>query len=132
MTRNNWACLFLAGLLLTACRGSSYKIKGTTEGIDEGEWSLWLDSETIAQGTSRKQTTLNATQTFNIDAKGYRVYVRGSFPEQDPNTGTAIRNQPSASNKSTDSRYYNINGCVVDAPTTPGLYIHAGRKIILR
>ena len=104
----------------------------TIEGIDEGEWSLWLDSETIAQGTSRKQTTLNATQTFNIDAKGYRVYVRGSFPEQDPNTGTAIRNQPSASNKSTDSRYYNINGCVVDAPTTPGLYIHAGRKIILR
>ena len=37
MTRNNWACLFLAGLLLTACRGNSYRIKGTTEGIDEGD-----------------------------------------------------------------------------------------------
>jgi hypothetical protein len=102
----------------------------TISGIDEGEWSLWLDSETIAQGTSRKQTTLNATQTINIDAKGYRVYVRGSFSEQD--TDTAIRTQPSAVNASADSRYYNINGRVVDTPTKPGLYIHAGRKIILR
>ncbi len=56
----------------------------TLTGLDAGEWSLWLNSETIAQGTSRRQQTLGATQPFSIEAKGYRVYVKGSFPEVEP------------------------------------------------
>ncbi len=55
----------------------------TLTGLTAGQWSLWLNSETIAQGTSRKQATLSTTQTFNLDAKGYRVYVRGTYPEED-------------------------------------------------
>ena len=52
-------------------------------GLNAGSWSLWLDSETIAKGVSRKQQTLNATHSFDLEAKGYRVYVKGTFPEEE-------------------------------------------------
>ena len=55
----------------------------TVTGLKTGEWSLWLDSETIAQGVSRKQTTLNGTYVFNLEAKGYQVYVKGTYPEEE-------------------------------------------------
>ncbi len=54
----------------------------TITGITAGQYGLWLDSQTISQGTSRKQVTLNATNTFNIEAKGYQVYVKGQFSEE--------------------------------------------------
>ena len=56
----------------------------TLTGLDAGDWSLWLNSETIAQGASRKQLSFGATQTFTLEAKGYRVYVKGNFSEVEP------------------------------------------------
>ena len=56
----------------------------TLTGLDAGDWSLWLNSETITQGTSRKQQTFGGTQPFTLEAKGYRVYVKGNFPEEEP------------------------------------------------
>ena len=56
----------------------------TLTGLDAGDWSLWLNSETITQGTSRKQLTFGGTQPFTLEAKGYRVYVKGNFPEEEP------------------------------------------------
>ena len=58
----------------------------SVSGLSAGEWSLWLNSETVQKGTSRISQTLSATQTFSIDAKGYRVFVKGSYDEED-NTG---------------------------------------------
>ncbi len=55
----------------------------TITGLEAGQWSLWLDSRTIGQGTSRKQQTLASTETFQLDAKGYRIYVKGTYSEQD-------------------------------------------------
>ena len=55
----------------------------TLTGLTAGDWSLWLNSETITQGTSRKQQTFSATQTISLEAKGYRVYVKGTFSEED-------------------------------------------------
>ena len=96
----------------------------TIEGITAGDWSLWLNSETIAQGTSRKQETLDATHTFALDAKDYRVYVRGIFPEQDDHT--AIQ-----SIRSTDAVvadvWFDLRGNRLDAPRK-GLNIRNGRK----
>ena len=57
--------------------------EATVTGLSAGEYGLWLDSETIAQGTSRKQVNLNATYTFSLPAKGYQVYVKGKFSEED-------------------------------------------------
>ena len=51
-------------------------------GLDPGEWSLWLNSETISQGTSRYQQAFSSTQSFTLEAKGYRVYVKGTFSEE--------------------------------------------------
>ena len=51
-------------------------------GLTAGEWSLWLNSETIGQGTSRQSVTFSSTQSVNLDAKGYRVYVKGHFSEE--------------------------------------------------
>ena len=56
----------------------------TLTGITAGDWSLWRNSETIVQGVSRKQQTFSSTQTITLDAKGYRVYVKGTFSEEEP------------------------------------------------
>ncbi len=56
----------------------------TLTGLEAGDWSLWLNSETAAQGASRKQQTLGATHPFTIEAKGYRVYVKGKYSEEEP------------------------------------------------
>ena len=55
----------------------------TITGLTAGTWSLWLTSETIAQGTSRKQETFGTSKTINLEAKGYRVYVKGSYSNED-------------------------------------------------
>ena len=54
----------------------------TLGGLTAGDYGLWLDSETIAQGVSRKQVTLGATQSLTLEAKGYRVFVKGTFSEE--------------------------------------------------
>lgn len=55
----------------------------TITGLTAGAWSLWLTSETIAQGTSRKQETFGTSKTISLEAKGYRVYVKGTYSEED-------------------------------------------------
>ena len=102
----------------------------TIEGITAGDWSLWLDSETIAQGTSRKQASLNATHTFTLEAKGYRVYVSGTYPEQDVNQPSAIRSIESSSHNT--DRWYTLTGQSIPRPTNRGLYIHNGKKVVVR
>ena len=101
----------------------------TIEGITAGDWSLWLDSETIAQGTSRKQASLNATHTFSLESKGYRVYVSGIYPEQDVNQPTAIRSIESSSHN--NDRWYTLTGQSIPRPTNRGLYIHNGKKVVV-
>ena len=101
----------------------------TISGLASGQWSLWLNSETIAQGTSRKQEVLNAAHTFNLDAKGYRVYVRGIYSEQEV-TPTTIHSV--VNTKTVDTRWYDLYGRSIDPPTKPGLYIHRGKKIAIR
>jgi 1,4-alpha-glucan branching enzyme len=101
----------------------------TIEGITAGDWSLWLNSETIAQGTSRKQTALNATHTFSLDAKGYRVYVSGTYPEQEVTQHTAISSVQSTQHN--DGKWYTLTGQLIPRPTKRGLYIHNGRKVII-
>lgn len=54
----------------------------TITGLTSGDWSLWLNSESIERGVSRKQETFNTTNTFQLEAKGYRVYVKGVYPEE--------------------------------------------------
>ena len=48
----------------------------TISGIAAGDYTQWLDSSTIAAGTTQADVTLSATSTFNLDAKGYRVFVK--------------------------------------------------------
>ena len=101
----------------------------TIDGITAGDWSLWLDSETIAQGTSRKQASLSATHTFSLESKGYRVYVSGTYPEQDVNQSTAIRSIESSSHN--NDRWYTLTGQSIPRPTNRGLYIHNGKKVVV-
>lgn len=101
----------------------------TVEGLTAGEWSQWLTSETIAQGTSRHQTTLSASHTFTIDAKGYRVFVRGTYPEQTVGA-TGISILPVTA--TTDERWFDLSGRQIQHPIRQGIYIHGGRKVIIR
>ncbi|MBR1543769.1 MAG: hypothetical protein IJ626_02615, partial [Muribaculaceae bacterium] len=49
----------------------------TLSGLAAGEWSLWLNSQTVASGVSRTDQSLSSSQSFTLEAKGYRVYVKG-------------------------------------------------------
>lgn len=51
-------------------------VTATISGIAAGDYTQWLDSSTIAAGTTQSDVTLLATSTFAIDAKGYRVFVK--------------------------------------------------------
>ena len=48
----------------------------TISGIAAGDYTQWLDSSTIAAGTTQADVTLSAASTFNLDAKGYRIFVK--------------------------------------------------------
>ena len=49
----------------------------TLSGIASGTWSMWLNSQTVASGVSRTDVTLNSSTAISVEAKGYRVYVKG-------------------------------------------------------
>ena len=102
----------------------------TINGLTEGDWSLWLDSRTIAQGTSRQQVTLHASHTFDIEAKGYRVYVRGVYPEQPVSSSTGIRSV--SASQTASHQWYSLSGRAIHTPTKAGIYIRDGKKYVLR
>ena len=62
---------------------NAFGTSATVTGLEAGDWSLWLDSETIGQGTSRQQMKLNSTYVFALGAKGYQVYVKGTYSEEE-------------------------------------------------
>ena len=103
----------------------------TLTGLTAGSWSQWLTSETISQGTSRRQQQFSATQTLTLDAKGYRVFVRGSFPEEDIPTGIeGVSLQPSSFSPQ-PSTFFDLSGRPVSTPQRPGLYIRGGKKMVV-
>ena len=102
----------------------------TINGLTEGDWSLWLDSRTIAQGTSRQQVTLHASHTFDIEAKGYRVYVRGVYPEQPVSSSTGIRSV--SASQTASHQWYSLSGRAIHTPTKAGIYIRDGKKYAVR
>ena len=105
---------------------SNSPAEATITGFEAGAWSLWLNSETIAKGTSRKQETFESAQSFALDAKGYRVYVRGTFPEEDTSTNIHAVLTPH-----NNERWYDLSGRTITTPIKPGIYIKNGRKMIV-
>ena len=100
-------------------------------GLDAGEWSLWLNSETISQGTSRQQQTFSTTQSLTLEAKGYRVYVKGTFSEE-AITATGIRDVRSE-RPETIGAYYDLSGRKVSrAEAKKGIYIRNGKKYVIK
>lgn len=96
----------------------------------QGEYSLWLDSETIERGVSRRSETFDGTFSKKLSAKGYLVYVKGHFSEEDISSG--ITPVQTTSKVDTDMRYYNLNGMEVDALSANGILIHHGKKYIAK
>ena len=69
--------------VLVVLNMATAKTEVTLTGLAAGEWSLWLNSETISQGVSRSKANLTATSSFTVEGKGYKVYVKGSFSEEE-------------------------------------------------
>jgi len=69
--------------VLVVLNMATTQTSATLTGMTAGAWSLWLNSETIAQGVSRKTQYFSVTQSISLEAKGYRVFVRGSYPEEE-------------------------------------------------
>jgi 1,4-alpha-glucan branching enzyme len=105
----------------------------SVSGITAGDWSLWLDSQTISQGVSRKQVTLSETNDFELEAKGYQVYVKGSFSEEklgeEPTNLSHVQRRYIP-----NDTIYSLSGRAMDhcSLMPSGIYIQNGRKIIYR
>ena len=110
-------------------------------GLPAGDYTLWLDSETIGQEVSHKQVRLNATHNLHLSAKGYQVYVKGDFEEEPtaitqhptPNTQHPSPNtQHPTPNTHHPSPTYDLLGRQVSSPNTqhptPTITISNGRK----
>lgn len=104
-------------------------VTSTISGITEGDYSLWLDSETITDGVSRHQVSLSASQELTLEAKGYRIYVKGTYTEE---TITAIITARTDAVR--NERIYTLSGQLVgNLQSMPdGIYIQNGRKFVYR
>lgn len=91
----------------------------------EGDYSLWLNSESIAKGVGRHQVKASGTLTQDIEAKGYRVYVKGTFSDEDELS--AINSVYADPTNACAQGYYNLGGQRIAKPES-GLFIHQGRK----
>lgn len=93
-----------------------------------GDYSLWLNSNTIASGVSRKSYSFGGSLSITVPAKGYLVFVKGSYSDETINTGMdpIIADQESIS---ANDCYYNLQGMVISKPQA-GIFIYKGRKYI--
>lgn len=48
-----------------------------------GTYSQWLNSESIAKGVSRRSFKFTGNLSVSVPAKGYLVYVKGNYSEED-------------------------------------------------
>ena len=123
-----YTCRYGDSEALIVLNFSTEAVDATVTDIAEGDWSLWLDSESISKGVSRKQVRLNATHQFSLEAKGYRVYVKGTFQEE--NMASTDIQKPKS-----DSRWpvYSLNGQRIrrNRPLGPGIYISYGRIYVI-
>lgn len=78
-----YSCKYGSSEAVVVLNFGTSTVNATISGITSGAYSLWLNSETISNGTSRKQVNLSASQNISLETKGYRIYVKGSFPEED-------------------------------------------------
>ena len=79
-----YVCRYGDSEALVVLNFSTSAVSTTITGLTAGEYGLWLNSETIGQGVSRQQVQLSAAQYLTLEAKGYRVYVKGTFSEEEP------------------------------------------------
>lgn len=61
-------------ILNTATTSQNARINGIS-----GNYSQWLNSETISRGIGRKDVSFNGSLSVTIPAKGYVVYVKGHY-----------------------------------------------------
>ena len=79
---------------------------------------------------SRHSETFNGSFCKMIPAKGYLVYVKGSFSEEEISSSISLAHADSRF--SNDTHYYNLNGMAVDRSSDSGILIHQGRKFIAK
>lgn len=98
-------------------------------GLPAGDYTLWLDSETIGQGVSRSEVKLNATHNLHLGAKGYQVYVKGKMEQQATDIGPLTGSAPSDARQ----QAYDLQGRPVPAIgtcTLPAVTLQKGRKTL--
>ena len=122
-----YTCRYGESEALVVLNFGTEAVDAIVSGITEGDWSRWLDSRTISKGVSRKQVILNATHQFSLEAKGYRVYVRGIYQEEDlEGTGIIpITNNQYPIEKTKGDR----NGSFKRKPGSEGTYSLSGQRI---
>ena len=83
----------------------------TISGQPAGNYTQWLDSKTIANGVQRKSVSMGSSYTFNMDYRGYAVFVKdGSSSSSGNNSGSSANNSGTGkTNIYVKSNHNNIN-----------------------
>ncbi len=83
----------------------------TISGVAAGNYTQWLDSKTIANGVQRKAVTLGTSYTFNMDYRGYAVFVKDSSSSSGSGNsgGTANNSGNGKTNIYVKSNYSSVN-----------------------
>lgn len=83
-------------------------------GVTAGSYELCLNSSTIASGVSKESVELTASPTINVEARGYRVYVKGSIGITQKTYSATLEGSETAINKAT----FTMNATVDDNTDT--------------
>ncbi len=124
----------VANLISSYGSNSNHPIVATTEeyyGLLEGEDSVYLPeqvTETVGEGDDATEV---GTGVYNVTVPVYRidtVCTKLTVYAQDPDAVEGVQ----ATEVAGDNYYYTIDGLRLAQPTRPGLYIHNGKKIIVK
>ena len=70
-------------------------------GVTAGSYELCLNSSTIASGVSKETVQLSASPNINVEARGYRVYVKGTTDITSKTYAATLEGSETAINKAT-------------------------------
>ena len=103
-----------------------YIYNGTTAAQEWPGMKMSLDNETEYNG-KKGYYTVEVPQAFftGSNLAGETVYVNGTVTAIETTTMTDVK-------KATNNAWYTISGIRIKKPTQAGLYIHNGKKVIIR
>ncbi len=97
-------------------------------GVTAGSYDLCLNSQTIASGVSKESVELTASPTINVEARGYRVYVKGGINMTEKSYTAELTGNEVGINKATFTMNATVDGTTDSNREVYGYYTTDGTE----